>query len=321
LAAEREFPVILIVSHQADDHAAGVLAALERSRHPAVLLDTARFPVNAALTERFSNGSISYEFSINGRTIDLGACRAGWWRRPQSFTLQPKLAPEVVSFTYSECFEAVAGLWAALKVKWVNPPALDEVAHHKPYQLAVATDVGLPIPRTVITNSPEAARQFIAELAPERTIYKTFLASEQCWRETRVVRPDELKLLDRVSLAPVIFQEYVAAAADIRVTVVGDRMFPVEIRAAQGGYDIDYRMDIGGASFQPTLLAPETQKGIRRLMRRLGLIYGAIDLRRTAKGDVFLEINPAGEWRFVEERTGQPITQAMADLLADLDRS
>jgi glutathione synthase/RimK-type ligase-like ATP-grasp enzyme len=317
---EHEVAVILVVSHPADDHAAAVLAALESSGHPAVLLDTGSFPINAFLTERFSDSGRSYEFSTHGQIIDFTTCRAGWWRRPQPFTLQSELASEVVSFTYSECHEAVAGLWSALNLKWVNPPALDEVAHHKPYQLAIATEVGLPIPRTVITNNPDVARRFIDELAPERTVYKTFLASEECWRETRVVRPHELELLDRVSLAPVIFQEYVSAVADVRVTVVGDRMFAAEIRAAPGGYDIDYRMDINGADFQPTELAIETQGGIRRLMERLGLVYGAIDFRRTERGDVFLEINPAGEWLFVEERTAQPITRALAELLADLDR-
>lgn len=313
--------MILVVSHPGDDHAAGVLAALERRGHPAVLLDTARFPIEASVTERFSTDARSYEFRSNGHSIDFATCRAGWWRRPQSFTMHPKLSPPVVSFTYTECHEALSGLWSALDIKWVNPPALDEVAHHKPYQLAVATDVGLPIPRTLITNNPEAVREFIAELAPEPVIYKTFLATEQCWRETRVVRADELQLIDSVSLAPVIFQEYIPAIGDVRVTVVGDRMFAAEIKAAEGGYDIDYRMDLAGARFEPTVLADETQAGIRRLMKKLGLVYGAIDLRRTAAGDVFLEINPAGEWRFVEERTGQPITQAVAELLAYLDRS
>jgi len=50
-------------------------------------------------------------------------------------------------------------------------------------------------------------------------------------------------------------------------------------------------------------------------------VYGAVDLRLTPEGDyVFLEVNPAGEWRFVEERTGQPITRSMAALLARLDK-
>ena len=57
------------------------------------------------------------------------------------------------------------------------------------------------------------------------------------------------------------------------------------------------------------------------LRRRLGLWYGAIDLRRAPDGEfVFLEINPAGQWLFVEYATGQPIAQELAALLARLDR-
>jgi hypothetical protein len=64
----------------------------------------------------------------------------------------------------------------------------------------------------------------------------------------------------------------------------------------------------------------KTDQKIHLLMKRLGLLYGAVDLRLTPEGEyVFLEINPAGEWRFVEERTHQPITAAMATFLSDLD--
>ena len=167
-----------------------------------------------------------------------------------------------------------------------------------------------------------AARRFISERGPARTIYKTFLASVHCWRETRLVRPDELELLDLVRLAPVIFQEYVPAVADIRVTVMGNRMFAAAITPAPGGYDIDYRMDMPGATFRPATLPADVKSKIGRLMKRLGLVYGAIDLRRTADGThVFLEINPAGEWRFVEERTHQPMTDAFAEMLVEFGRA
>jgi len=236
--------------------------------------------------------------------------------------LHPELSPDAISFTYTECHEAIAGLWAAVDLTWVNPPGLDELAHHKPYQLSVAAKSGLLIPRTVITNNPETAREFIAELGPSRTVYKTFLASEECWRETRVLRDTELGLLDRVQLAPVIFQEYVPAVEDIRVTVIGPRLYATAIQTTADAYKVDYRLDMEAASFSPTELDPTTEQQIRTLMNRLGLVYGAIDLRRTRDGqNIFLEINPAGEWRFVEERTGQPMTQAMAELLIDLDRS
>lgn len=313
--------MILVVSHAADDHTVGVLAGLGRRGHPCFLLDTARFPVEATLSQRFGDGEPIFELCVDGATYDLSASRAGWWRRPQPLRLHDGIAPDVVGFTYAECHEAVAGLWGALRLHWVNQPELDEAAHHKPYQLAVAAEVGLPVPRTLITNCPVDARTFVDELGPGQTIYKTFLATEQHWRETRILRLEELDLLDRVRLAPVIFQEFVPAVADIRVTVIGEQMFAAAIHTAPGGYEIDYRMDLSGARFEATSLPDNTADGIRALMRRLGLVYGAIDLRRTADGQhYFLEVNPAGEWLFVEERTGQPMTEAMTELLIKLDR-
>jgi glutathione synthase/RimK-type ligase-like ATP-grasp enzyme len=312
--------VILIVSHATDDHAASVLSALKREGHRAALIDTAQFPRDAMLTQCFNQKRWQYELTLDGNKLDLDAYHAGWWRRPQPFTLHEGISPQAASFTYTECHEAISGLWSALDIAWVNPPALDEVAHHKPYQLKIASQVGLPIPRTLITNDPDAARRLIDELGPERTIYKTFLATEQCWRETRFIKPQELEMLNRVQLAPVIFQEYVPAISDIRVTVVGSTIFATAIFPAPGGYEVDYRMDLEGAKFEPTKIPVQTERKIFALMKRLGLVYGAIDLRRTPEGAlVFLEVNPAGEWRFLEERTGQPITKALANLLIELD--
>lgn len=315
--------MILVVSHDADDHAARVIGALDAAGHRSLLVDTARFPRSLALCERFDEGRPSFGLSMNGNgSVDLAECRAGWWRRPQPLTLHDGLAPDVTPFTYSECHEAVAGLWAALDLTWVNPPEADEVAHHKPYQLATALAVGLPVPRTLITNDPDEARAFIDEVGLGRVIYKTFLATEQHWRETRVVGAAELSTLDALRFAPVIFQEFVPATVDIRVTAIGTELFATAISTAPGSYEFDYRMDLGGAVFEPTQLRPATKRKILALMKRLGLHYGAIDLRRTPDGgEIFLEVNPAGEWLFVEDRSGQPITAAMAGMLKRLDRA
>lgn len=317
--------MIVVASHAADAHAARVLAGLAARGHPASLIDTAAFPSRAALAIRFGHRDAAddgrtWQFTTGEMSIDLDAVGTVWWRRPQPFTLDPSIDPGVASFAYSECHEALTGMWHGLRAEWVNPPAADEVAHHKPYQLAVATDVGLTVPATLITNDADEARSFIAERGPANTVYKTFLATEVHWRETRVVRPNELGLLDRVALAPVIFQERIVAEANLRVTVVGDRTFAAEINTEAADYDLDYRVDMEAARFRPVTLPTHVQVGVRTLLDRLGLVYGAVDLLRTPAGDhVFLEVNPAGEWLFVEERTDQPITTAMVDLLCDLD--
>jgi hypothetical protein len=311
--------VIVVASHDHDDHATAVLDHLYRSGIEVALVDTGQFPRHSRLTQEFAGGGQWAVLESAGGVIDMEATQVVWWRRPQPYGLDPDMDPGMVPFALSEAHEAMAGMWRSLEATWVNPPDLDETAHHKPYQLAVAGRVGLPIPDTVITNDPARARAFIERWGPGETAYKTFLATESHWRETRTLRDEEVDLLDQVELAPVIFQQRVHAVADLRVTVFGEDLFATEITKSPGGYELDYRVDLGRAEFRPTTLPSTVEDGLRRLLARLGLVYGAIDLLKTADGEyVFLEVNPAGEWRFVEERSGQPMTAAMAALLTRL---
>jgi glutathione synthase/RimK-type ligase-like ATP-grasp enzyme len=193
------------------------------------------------------------------------------------------------------------------------------MAHHKPYQWAIAHEVGLCLPKTLVTNRPGAAREFIKAMGGEATIFKAFLAMHEAWRETRIVESQDLDRLDLVRYAPVIFQQYIEGV-DLRITIVGSTVFTAEIDARETRYPFDMRMVIGEAAVRPTKLPEEVQQAVLRLQRRLGLYYGAIDMRRTLNGEyIFFEVNPAGQWLFVEQRTGMPISRAIADLLAELE--
>ena len=314
--------MIFIISGHEDVHAQAVLAALARDGADAAVIDLRAFPRDAALTLGFGGEDDARTLTVGGQTHDLRTVRAVWWRRPQPYGVDPAITdPAAHNFVVHECHEAVEGLWRSLDATWINDPARDDAAARKVWQLDVARACGLAIPRTLVTNDPARARAFAEGLGVERTIYKAFQGSEDAWRETRLLKPGELDQIDLVRHAPVIFQEYVPADADLRVTVVGDRIFPAAIRSREGAYAVDFRMDMAGARIEPCALPAPVETGLRRLMARLGLVYGAIDLRRTPDGaHVFLEINPAGQWLFVEDQTGQPIARALADALATADR-
>jgi len=104
------------------------------------------------------------------------------------------------------------------------------------------------------------------------------------------------------------------------VTVVGRKVFAAEIDTSGGSYADDFRMN-QDVTIRPTTLPPATIDAIHALMARLGLVYGALDFRRQPDGRLrFLEINPAGQFLFVEEQTGQPIARSVAETLLHLDR-
>ncbi|UCD50359.1 MAG: hypothetical protein JSW27_22885 [Phycisphaerales bacterium] len=315
--------MILILSTPRDDHAQTVLAELLKLGAQAQLLDLSEFPQRLGLVMRYEDGERRFAFGCAEAGLDINACHAIWWRRPQA----PQISANVMRdshryFAMNECSEALQGLWHALEVFWINDPARDQLAHRKAYQLRVAQDVGLEMPATLITSCVGAVREFVAPRGHDRVVYKAFSATEEEWRETRLLKENELDLLENVRYAPVIFQEYIEAEVDLRVTVVGDKIFPAAIHSQQTSYKVDFRIDMGDARVEATQLPADVEERLGAFMRRLGLVFGAIDMRRTPDGrHVFLEINPAGQWLFIEKRTGQPIAAAMAQLLYERDVS
>lgn len=316
--------MILIFSTPEDDHAARVLQHLNDLGADACILNLAGFPDNLRLHMHYDQKD-QRSFSIldsNGNVIHHDQVTASWWRRPEPFSIHAEVTdPHLRGFAYRESYHALNGLWSSLNALWVNPPARDEEAQRKTFQLSAAQDVGLTIPRTLVSNDPDEARRFIEETADPGTIFKAFACSERHWRETRFVTREDLAILDTVRYAPVIFQEYIEAVCDLRVTLVGEAVFAAAIYTHGKTYPADYRMHLRHARIKPFSLPQSVEKKLSDLIRRLGLFYGAVDLRLTPDGQyVFLEVNPSGQWLFVESETGQPISRALAGLLAEGQR-
>jgi glutathione synthase/RimK-type ligase-like ATP-grasp enzyme len=313
---------VLIIAQEEDAHTEAVVRELRRLGSDFAITDLSEFPQRAQLNIHYTCcGGRTFQLAIAGRTHDLDDFGAAWWRRPQ----HPQISSAITTETYrlfaqNEAAEALAGLWHALEMFWVNDPALDHVAHRKVTQLQLAQQCGFRLPDTLISNDPDEARLFIDRHGYRNVIYKAFSALEDEWRETRLLRPQELSLLDHVRYAPVIFQEYVEAVYDLRITLVGEAIFAAAIHSQETSYPVDFRMDMTNAEITPIELPAEIEARLRHYRRALGLQYGAVDMRLRPDGQyVFLEINPAGQWLFVEEATQQPIAAALAQLLVDHD--
>lgn len=310
---------VLIISSLADEHAVAVMQSLAaRADVTTELLDLAEFPTRLSVSMEFAHGTRRCVLRRrSGGQLDLSGVRAVWWRRPRPFGLPPELRdPEHRRFALSEANTAFQGLYQCLEALWVNPPGADAAAAHKPWQLAIAQEVGLDIPPTLMTSDPEEARAFWAR-HPDAVIYKQFLALPETWRETRRLREEDAKLGESVRHAPVIFQRHVPAVADIRVIAIGEAVFAAAADVRSGPYPDDVRFNLE-ARYVPHELPDDVAKKVCGMMARMGLVYGAADFRLVEDGRyVFLEINPAGQFLYIEQSTGQQISAALASCLAD----
>jgi glutathione synthase/RimK-type ligase-like ATP-grasp enzyme len=136
---------------------------------------------------------------------------------------------------------------------------------------------------------------------------------------TNPVRPEDLADLSGLSLCPATFQEAVPKALELRATVVGQRVMTASIDSQSSGRAAnDWRRD--GArmiqDWRPYELPREVEEKILRLMDYFVLNYGAVDLIVTPDGrHVFLEVNPVGEFFWLEHHPGLPVSDAIADVL------
>lgn len=316
--------MILILSTPTDVHAQAVMRELAALDEQATLLDLSQYPQHLHLSWRYGNGgNREYRLTMeNAKTLDLADYRVIWWRRPQPYELHSQLTNhEYRQFAHGEIYEAFTGMWQSLDAFWINQPTRDDKAHRKAYQLRVAQDIGLRIPETLVTSHPDEARRFVQAHGVGHTVYKAFSATQQLWRETRLIKAEELALIENVKFAPVIFQEYIPAQYDLRITVVGEEIFAAAIHSQETSYKVDMRMDISNARTTAVELPQPIKAHLHAFMDYLGLVYGAIDMRLTPDGEyVFLEINPAGQWLFVEEKTQQPIAATLAQLMVNSDK-
>ena len=193
---------------------------------------------------------------------------------------------------------------------WVNPYAAAERAEHKPLQLLFAREVGLQIPRTLIGNDPEAIKGFLGRSGDAGYIYKPFHTAfwkdangQQGQLPTSDISLAHLPDAAALRLTPGIFQEKIAKAFEVRVTVFGAGYVAVGINSqSKREGQTDWRVvPVDELDISPVSLPPSVWKKCLALMEQLGVVFGCFDFIVTPEGEyVFLEINGMGQFLWLE---------------------
>jgi hypothetical protein len=310
--------VIVIVAKGDDDHAVVVAQTLIHKLNEQVFIfDTSQFPMHYHLEGVIEDDLFDFSLlSQHHQPIEIDKAKSIWWRRPQSMIMATDIQDySIQNFTLNECISGLYGLLTSCEALWVNDLKNSYAADYKPFQLKTASRVGLRIPDTLITNNPNRAIEFWRR-HDGNVIYKAFNEKGLIWSPTRRLTQEYLSAINRIQYAPVIFQPLIAGAVDVRVTVVGRHIFATEFQIMDKEA-IDYRIDLTSIPSRPHYLPENLQQKIRQYMDMLGLVYGGLDFRVTPEGAyIFFEINTAGEFMYIQKLTGQPISDAMAELLA-----
>ena len=234
----------------------------------------------------------------------------------------------VRAFSFQQWANAFQILQSNLACEWISNPDATIESSDRIKQLSAAKTIGFDIPPTLITNDSNTAKGFyslhdgnvvLKALHHHSVIVGTWIFSAYA----RAINDSELLMLDRdLAAAPCILQKRLAKKSELRVTVIGEEVFAAELghnflREDQG-IDIHHYLYCSNFPIEKVERLPDRiLNGCISLVKSLGLKYGAIDfaIEKNSNRPIFLEINPTGEWYWIEAKTGLRMTEAVADLI------
>jgi ATP-grasp ribosomal peptide maturase len=313
---------VLVLAREFDSTADAVITALAERGVPVFRTDLAAFPTELWLDARLRAGRWTGRLWNTHHSVALEEIRSIWNRGPRTYRFPDWLTAAEQEFCYREAKLGVGGVLAALDVLWANHPNRCADAIFKPYQWKTAAEVGLTVADTVITNDIESARRFVGDL-PHETITKALGPSgitedgQTQVAYTRRLTSEDLAGAAGAAATATTLQRFAPKAFEVRLTVIGEDMFPVAIHADTEDARTDWRSDPAGLRYERVPVPETVADAVSRYMKRTGLVYAGLDFVVTPDNRwVMLEANTGPQMGWLEAATGAPITDAMATLLA-----
>ncbi|HYC99260.1 ATP-grasp domain-containing protein [Brevundimonas sp.] len=308
---------VLIVTNSYDLHADLVSARLSAMGTAPFRLNLDEFPKDFDVTLSFADGRWSGGLTHlpTGDAAPIGEIGAVWMRKKADFSYRSgKLPPQEKAFADGEMEHILFSMLYTLECYWMSHPLAVRAASWKGEQLLRATRMGFDVPASIITNrrpDVDAFRHAVGGDIVFKTLSSPILAADEVAAEDRIaghlsttlITDEDEALLDAVAELPSFFQPNVPKAHELRVTVIGDRVFAARIHSqADPRTMIDCRDMSAEILYEAEVLPAEVSHRCLEFVHSYGLTYGAIDLIVTPEGRyVFLENNPVGQFLFVEQ--------------------
>lgn len=317
---------VLVVTNSDDPTADFVLEKAEEQGVETFRLNTDRTLLD--MRHSFEIGSetpLGLFLTEEDGKVSLGDINGVWYRRPVEPEVSPGLSSsQAKKYACDEAYYYLKCLWRMLEDRvWVSYPWAISWANVKLHQIVRAKDLGFGVPETLATNVPTKARLFWERLEG-RVVVKPFKVNVLEYGDrtpvvyTSRVNEDDLQRIDDVKYTVTFFQEEVEKELELRVTVIGDQVFCAAIDSQSNP---DLALDWRRTSSQVKLwedydLPEKTREMCIRLVKEYGLNFGAIDLAVTLEGEIiFFELNPNGQWAWLEIQLGLPMSKCLLDFL------
>lgn len=321
---------VLIITHSGDNNCVETVSqAIRDLGGEAIRLDVDLFPTEISVTSSFENGQRQIWLDKGEERYALHECESLWFRRfyDAGKGLIAELDEEYLRAALEESRRTLTGLIEGFPQFRLSTYSQFRRLDSKEEQMKFAARCGLLFPDTCISNSAERVREFIRR-HNGRVITK-MQSGFAIYREgvehvvfTNRVSESDLEDMDSLQLTPMVFQQEIEKKLELRVTIVGKKIFTFSIDSqVSERAQVDWRKDGSNmvADWKPYTLPAEMEEKLLRFMDCYGVDYGAIDIILSPDDQYyFLEINSAGEFFWLDLLCNYDISAQFAKVLLGL---
>ena len=253
-----------------------------------------------------------------------------WWRKPEEYQVFPQVNDDwAIKYCREETeylIYSLCGLYP--QARWINNYYNMRLLSHRINQIPIAQKLGITIPPTLVTNSYEAACEFVTQQGKcivKGMRYAGFVHDEKQY--ACYTRPLDVETLlafrESIRLAPVFIQKCLQKKAEYRVTLIAKHDFVCRIDGKHindSDVTLDWRVtEPDKLVHVPDKLPIDYLNKLHQMLDELGLNFGAFDIIRDEDDTLyFIELNPNGQWYWIEILTKMPMVRAMVELIEDL---
>ena len=196
----------------------------------------------------------------------------------------------------------------------VNPPSAIEKAVDKYYALTLLEEKNIPVPRTVVTENPDAALEAFQELGGDVVVKPVFGS-----RGMGVTRVSDLEVARRIFNALVYMrnvlyiQEFIPhGRRDYRAFVVGEKVVAAMLRKGKG-----WKTNVSqGASPIAIGLSKKMEALAVKSVKALGCQIGGVDIIESSRRHIVNEVNSQPGFRGLQSVSKSDIAQSIVDYVA-----
>ena len=320
--------MILIVTSKGDYTADYVILKLKELNLPFVRFNTEDFPSSCECSFQVSSGfsdRSKWYLTILETEVDIDNVSGIWYRRPSKPDLSEfDMSPEDRLWAQRECEAHLRGIWEVSEKRIVSLPSSIRRAEEKPLQLKLASELGMNVPETYITNDPTLLKEIVYNSNNWVTkplwsgAYPTTNSDQAIWCDCDKGEIEQASI-DELRCAPVILQQRINKVFDSRIIYFGTEGFAFAIHQQPGRDPVtDWRVvPAAMLRFEPCSIPQELHNKCTEMLSTLNLRFGAFDFAVCEDGEhVFLEVNPNGQWAWLEIATGVKLSSALIKLLS-----